>query len=105
MKMPFTPEPWKLFADDCHYDSLTEIIAGYDPNSKNPKHKMIVEVGGHANIIELEANALLISLAPKMYNLIKDIKEKVLSHCYMTSERQPELESRCEEILNLFNNE
>lgn len=66
-KTKFTQGPWDVISDPLHFDSMTTVVGkGYDP-AKHPVMRMIVQVGGHAEVAELEADARLIAAAPSLY--------------------------------------
>lgn len=73
----YTPGPWEIKADPCHYDSFTTVVAGIGEQRKGLLRELIVEVGGWADIEVAEANARLIAAAPAMYELLKDILDEL----------------------------
>lgn len=61
--MTYTPGPWQAVRDDCHFGSLSTVIAG----------NMIVQVGGSkSSVEEMEANARLIAAAPDLLAALKE---------------------------------
>ena len=68
MDRKFTPGPWEVVSDPCHYHTLTEVVAG----CRDDGTSMVVEVGGDASIPELEANARLIASSPVMYEALRE---------------------------------
>ena len=56
-----TQRGWRVIPDPCHFDTLSDIVAGEERNGPPPRQQMVVSVGGYAQPIEQEANAALIA--------------------------------------------
>lgn len=69
-----TPGQWihSLTCDPLHFHSLTTIIAG---NVMSGMPQARIDVGGKADITELEANARLIAAAPDLYAVLSELEE------------------------------
>jgi hypothetical protein len=61
-----TPGPWRVEPDPCHYDTMSDVVAGETREKPYPANRMHVSVGGYAGPKEQEANAALIALAPSL---------------------------------------
>ncbi len=72
-KTPYTPGPWTAIADPAHFDSLTTVVGGAVNNAMPIPSQMIVQVGGHAEVKEAEANARLIASAPDLLAELQSI--------------------------------
>lgn len=71
----FTPGPWRVEADPCHFDTMSTVVGGATkPVEHTPTYlwqQMQVEVGGWAAVQEQEANARLIAAAPDLYEALR----------------------------------
>ena len=75
-----TPGPWTAVSDPLHFYSLTTIIAG---NVLRGIPQVRIDVGGKADIAELEANARLIAAAPQLLEALEALVTQVNdSHVY-----------------------
>lgn len=70
-----TPGPWTAVSDPLHFHSLTTIIAG---NVVRGIPQVRIDVGGKADIGELEENARLIAAAPDLLEALEEIVRKDL---------------------------
>jgi hypothetical protein len=61
-----TPAPWGVESDPWHYDTRSVVCAGLREKRAGVDQRMIVHVGGWADVAEQEANARLISAAPDL---------------------------------------
>ena len=68
--MSHTPGPWTAISDPLHFHSLTTIIAG---NVVRGIPQVRIDVGGKADIGELEENARLIAAAPELLEALEEL--------------------------------
>jgi hypothetical protein len=66
-----TPGPWTAISDPLHFYSLTTIIAG---NVLRGIPQVRIDVGGKADIAELETNAFLIAAAPELLEALETLE-------------------------------
>jgi hypothetical protein len=76
MKKKYTPGPWKVMSDPCHFDTLSSIVGGnFDKNRNSLKWQLMAEVGGHAEWQEQEANTRLMAAAPELLEALEMIRD------------------------------
>lgn len=76
-----TPGPWRVEADPLHFDTLSTVTAGETFEEQNKSkllkrvsiYRLIVQVGGFAEVHEQEANTRLIAAAPELLEALSGL--------------------------------
>lgn len=78
-QVTYTPGPWRLVADQCHYDTLTTIEGGPVGTRRPFWPELMIQVGGATDHYKMEANARLIAAAPELLEALQYVLD---THTY-----------------------
>jgi hypothetical protein len=77
-----TPGPWQVDCDPWHYDTASVVTAGPREMRGGVGQRLIVQVGGWADVPEQEANTRLIAACPDLLNALRKVAQTLEWHAH-----------------------